>query len=130
MNTTKNRISKTRKPENIQVIIPATSLMKVMRRYKKITWPVAVTIRDQDRSGKLFFLRDKSDLEAFQSRVGDLQVAYFGKVRDEMFLDLARDARVSVRYRSFRKPRNAALLSPTEIIRYFLYRTGDLVEPS
>ena len=130
MNTTKNRISKTRKPENIQVIIPATSIMKVMRRYKKITWPVAVTIRDQDRSGTLFFLRDKSDLEAFQSRVGDLQVAYFGKVRDEMFLDLGRDARVSVRYRSFRKPWNAELLSMTEIIRYFLYRTGDLVEPS
>lgn len=129
MNNPKNSKPNNKTPENIEVVIPAASLLDVMRRYKKITWPVTVTIRDYRRAGTLFFLRNRKDLEELRSRTEGLQVAYFRKVRNEMILDLAKDARVTVKYKLFRKPRNAALLSPREVIRYFLYRTGDLKEP-
>ena len=129
MNTTKNRIPKAKNPETIQVAVPAASLVDVMRRYKKMTWPVTVTIRDRSRGGTLFFLRNRRDLETFRKQTGDLQVAYFAKVRNELLVDLDKNAKVTVRYSSFRKARGAELLSPSEVVRYFLYRTGDLKEP-
>ncbi len=128
MNTTKNRIPKAKTPETIQVVVPAASLLDVMRRYKKMTWPVTVTIRDRNRGGTLFFLRNRRELEAFRKQAGELQVAYFGKVRGELMVDLGKNAKVTVNYRSFRKARGAGLLSPSEVVRYFLYRTGDLKE--
>ncbi|MCR5675779.1 MAG: hypothetical protein K6G16_08730 [Lachnospiraceae bacterium] len=128
MNTTKNRIPKAKTPETIQVIVPAESLLDVMRRYKKVTWPVTVTIRDRRRGGTLFFLRNRGELEAFRKQAEGLQVAYFGKVRDELMVDLGKDAKVTVNYKSFRKARSAGLLTPSEAVRYFLYRTGDMKE--
>ena len=131
MNNLKNRKKKNKNktPEDIQVIIPAVSLLDVLRRYKKMTWPVTVTIRDSSRGGNLFFLRDSKELKNFRDHADGLYVSYFGRVRNEIMIDLDRKATVTVKYRHFRKPRNAELLTANETVRYFLYRTGDLKEP-
>ncbi len=121
--------SRAKMPETIRVVVPAASLLDVMRRYRKITWPVTVTIRDRGTGGTLLLLRNRGELEHFRDRACDLQVAYFRKVRGELFLDLSGNATLTVRYRTFRRAGRAGLLVPTETVRYFLYRTGDLKEP-
>lgn len=129
MNFKKDNNSNNKAPETIQVIIPATSLWDVLRRYKKLVWPVAVTIRNHGRGDTVIYLRNKEELEEFRSHTEGLQIAYFRKVRNEMMVDLAKNARVTVKYKFFRKSRNGELLSLREVTRYFLYRTGDLKEP-
>lgn len=126
----KSKNTKSVNRENVRVSIQAASILNLLYRYKKITWPVTVTVRGKGGSGRLFFFRDHEDILSFMDRCEGLQVCYFGVVRDEIMLDLSDDGEVIVNAKEFRKARDGERLTEREVTRFFLERCGDLKKPA